>query len=170
MSKKNTCILLYTRLQNLEQGINTLQTHNFDMKSVSILGKGQTHKILAAKSCMTDEQASFQGRSIRSKNGLWSKLNDADFFLLHDFGEVVAAGPIVHLLTKGHEDTEVICGLSVPGQALFSIGIPIDSIRQYEKSVHTGKFLLIIHGSHDDVERACQLLHSKTQQVTVHMA
>lgn len=155
MSKKNTCILLYSRLQNIEQDINKLQTHNFDMKSVSILGNGQ---------------ASFQRKPVRSNNGLWSKLNHAGFFLLHDFGEVVAAGPIVHLLTKEHEDTEAICGLSVPGQALFSIGIPIDSIRQYEKSVHTGKFLLIIHGSHDDVERACQLLHSKTQQVTVHMA
>ncbi len=155
MSKKNTCILLYSRLQNLEQGINKLQTHNFDMESVSVLGNGQT---------------SFQGKPVRSSNDLWSKLNAADFFLLHDFGEVLAAGPLVHLLTKENEETEVICGLSVLGQALFSIGIPVDSIRQYEKSVHTGKFLLIIHGSHDDVERACQLLHSKTQQVTVHMA
>jgi len=163
MSKKNTCVLLYSSQQSLEQDIDKLQTHNFNMKSVSIVGRGQMRKNHTTKSCVTNEKTHFQ-------NNQRARLNAAGGFLFHEFGAIVAAGSIVHLLAKDHEDTGIVSGLRVLTLALFSFGIPMNSIRQYEKSVNAGKCLLIIHGSLDDVERACQLLHSETQQVTVHMA
>jgi hypothetical protein len=146
MSNKNTCILLYSNQQGLEQDIRKLLTHDFDMSAVSIVGTRQSHRNHIAGP------------------------DASDHFSFHEFGTLIAAGAIVHLLIKEHEDTAVISGLSVLAQALLGIGIPMDSIRQYEKSVNSGDFLLIVHGSHNDVERACLLLHSESQQVTVHMA
>ncbi len=170
MSKNNTCVLLYSSQQNLKHDVNALQTQSFDMKTVSIVGKVQQHKIHATGLYVTGGQMRYQGNQDRFWNSLWTRLNGAGFFLLPDLGALVAAGPIAYLLTKKYADIDVGGGLSVLGQAFFSIGIPIDSIRQYEKSVNSEKLLLIIHGQHSDIELACQLLHSKTQQVTVHMA
>lgn len=170
MFKKNTCVLLYSNHKNLERDINVLQTQSFDMNAVSIIGKVQQHKTLVTGLYTMGGQIRYQGNQARFWNDLRAILNGAGFFSVPDFGALIAAGPIVHLLTKEYGDMEVGNGLSVFGLALFSMGIPINSIRHYEKSVNSEKFLLIIHGLHNDIELACQLLHSKTQQVTVHMA
>jgi len=170
MSKKSTCVLLYSNHKNLEQDVNALQTRSFDMKAVSIVGKVQQHEIHATGLYITGGQIRYQGNQDSFWNALWIRLSGAGFFLLPDLGVLLAAGPIAHLLTNEYAGIDVGSGLSVLGQAFSSIGIPVDSIRQYEESVNSEKLMLIIHGLHSDVEFACQLLHSKTQQVTVHMA
>ncbi len=170
MSKKNTCVLLYSNHKNLELDINALQTQSFDMNAISIVGKVQQHKTLVTGLYTMGGQIRYLGDQARFWNNLWAILNGAGFFSVPGFGAIITAGPIVHLLTKKYGDIQVGNDLSVFGLALFSMGIPLNSIRHYEKSVNSKKFLLIIHGLHNDVELACQLLHSKTQQVTVHMA
>lgn len=170
MSKKSTCVLLYSNHKNLEQDVNALQTRSFDMRTVSIVGKVPQHKTHATGLYITDGQIRYQGSQGSFWNGLWIRLSGAGFFLLPALGALVAAGPIAHLLTKEYTGIDVGSGLSVLAQAFFGIGIPVNSICQYEESVNSGKLMLIIHGLHGDIEFACQLLHSKTQQVTVHMA
>ena len=46
----------------------------------------------------------------------------------------------------------MVGGLSALGAGLYSIGIPKDSIVQYETAVKSGKYVLVAHGS--DVETA----------------
>ena len=45
-------------------------------------------------------------------------------------------------------------GISALGAALVSIGIPKNSVLQYEESVKAGKFLLILHGTLQDAVHA----------------
>jgi uncharacterized membrane protein len=61
-------------------------------------------------------------------------------------------------------------GLGALGAGLYSIGIPKDSIVQYETAVKAGKFLLIAHGTADDVARAKASLQSRSsaESVTQH--
>jgi hypothetical protein len=46
----------------------------------------------------------------------------------------------------------VVGGLSALGAGLYSMGIPKDSILQYETAVKSGKYVLIAHGT--DIETA----------------
>jgi hypothetical protein len=61
-------------------------------------------------------------------------------------------------------------GLSALGAGLYSIGIPKHSIIQYESDVKSGKLLLVVHGTIEEVERAKDLLEESgvTKKVTVH--
>ena len=60
-------------------------------------------------------------------------------------------------------------GLSALGAALYSIGIPKDSILQYETQVKNGKLLLVAHGTPEEVERAKDLLdQTEANSTTVH--
>ena len=60
-------------------------------------------------------------------------------------------------------------GLSALGGALASIGIPNNSIVQYETQVKNGRILLIAHGTTEDVERAKELLdETDATSATVH--
>jgi len=51
-------------------------------------------------------------------------------------------------------------GLSALGAGLVSIGIPKDSILQYETAVKSGKYVLIAHGSEEEAIHAREILKS----------
>jgi hypothetical protein len=58
------------------------------------------------------------------------------------------------------EGAVIFGGLSAIGAALYSIGIPKDSVLKYEKSLKSNKFLVVAHGTIDEVERAREILSS----------
>src|SRR3546814_5527391 len=64
--------------------------------------------------------------------------------LVHLAGIGVAAG----------EGAILVGGLSALGAALFSIGIPKDSVIQYEQAVKADGFLVVAHGSSDEMARS----------------
>ena len=44
------------------------------------------------------------------------------------------------------------------GAALASIGIPKDSILRYEKAIKSDEFLVVVHGTADEVKRAREVI------------
>ena len=72
------------------------------------------------------------------------------FFLVPGVGPLLIAGPLVGWIVGALEGALVVGGLSALGAGLYSMGIPKDSILQYETAVKSGKYVLIAHGS--DVE------------------
>lgn len=56
------------------------------------------------------------------------------------------------------EGAVVVGGLSTLGAALYSIGIPKNSVLQYETDVKMSKFLVLAHGDDPEVEKARKLL------------
>ena len=51
-------------------------------------------------------------------------------------------------------------GLGAIGGALFSLGIPEDSVLQYEAALKADSFLLVAHGPTDEMARAKTVLDS----------
>ena len=49
-------------------------------------------------------------------------------------------------------------GLSALGAGLYSIGIPKNSVVKYETSIKAGKFVLVAHGTADEVAKARDML------------
>ena len=72
------------------------------------------------------------------------------FFFVPGVGPLLFAGPIVSYIVGALEGAVVVGGLSALGAGLYGMGIPKDSILQYETAVKSGKYVLIAHGS--DVE------------------
>jgi len=59
--------------------------------------------------------------------------------------------------------------VSALGAGLYSIGIPRNSILDYEDAVKASKFLVIAHGSADEVGKAKSILEtSGATKVAVH--
>lgn len=51
-------------------------------------------------------------------------------------------------------------GISAIGAALYSVGIPRNSVLEYETSIEAGKFLLVATGTEAEVDRAREILQS----------
>jgi hypothetical protein len=63
----------------------------------------------------------------------------------------------------------VVGGLSALGGALASLGIPKNSVIQYETALKADKFLLLAHGTPDDVARAKSIIDgTRPAEAAVH--
>jgi len=58
------------------------------------------------------------------------------------------------VIVAGLEGASVVRGVSAVGAGLVSLGIPNDSLPKYDVALKTGKFLLVVHGTPADVDKA----------------
>jgi hypothetical protein len=101
--------------------------------------------------------------------GLWGMLFGSAFFFVPGVGPLLVAGPLVTWIVGALEGAAVMGGLSALGAALVSIGIPKNSVLQYEAKVKAGKFLLILHATPEEVERAKDRLdNTQAAETTLH--
>jgi hypothetical protein len=69
------------------------------------------------------------------------------------------------------EGAVVVGGLSAIGAGLLSIGIPKNSILKYEAALKADKFLVIAHGTREEVQHARHIFATtKAADIGVHVA
>ena len=84
-------------------------------------------------------------------------------------GPVMVLGHLAAMVVAAVEGAILFGGLSALGAALFSIGIPKDSVIAYEQDVKTDGFLVVAHGSADEMARSKAILEaSNPSRVDVH--
>jgi hypothetical protein len=79
-------------------------------------------------------------------------------FVLPGLGVVGMAGPIAATPVGALEGPVVVGGLSALGAALTQIGVPKDQVIKYEAALKVDKFLLVVHGSTADQDKARAML------------
>jgi hypothetical protein len=89
---------------------------------------------------------------------LWGLLFGSALFIIPGIGPLVVLGPLVGWIVGALEGAVVMGGLSALGAALYGIGIPKDSIMKYETALKSDKFLVIAHGTADEVAKAKSIL------------
>ncbi|OCB01293.1 hypothetical protein BBC27_04865 [Acidithiobacillus ferrivorans] len=82
----------------------------------------------------------------------------AGFFLIPGVGPILAAGPLVAIIVGALEGGVVVGGLSALGAALVNIGVPQHGVIKYEAAVKADKYVVIAHGSPEEVKQAKSLI------------
>ena len=76
------------------------------------------------------------------------------FLAIPVVGHVVVLGYLASMAIWGIENAVAVGGLSALGAALYSIGIPKDSVIKYETAVKADGFLVMAHGTAAEMARA----------------
>jgi hypothetical protein len=170
MLNENSVIALFDQHTQAEEGVRELQEAGFDMKSLSIVGKGYHTDENVVGYYTTGDRMKYWGANGAFWGGIWGLLFGSAFFMIPGIGPLVAAGPIVAWIVAALEGAAVVGGLSAIGAGLYSIGIPEKSILKYETSLKAGKFMLLVHGTADQVTRAKAILASAgASETQLHM-
>jgi hypothetical protein len=74
--------------------------------------------------------------------------------------QILAAGPIVSTIVGALEGAAVIGGVDAIGAGLYSLGIPKDSVLQYQTALKANKFVVVAHGTPEEIARAKQIMLS----------
>lgn len=166
MSDTNTAVAVFQSHEKAEEALRELQKSGFDMQKLSIVAKDYHTEQHAIGYYNTGDRMQCWGKFGAFWGGLWGMLFSSAFFLLPGLGPILVAGPLVGSIIAGLEGAAVMGGLSALGGAFVSLGIPEDSVVQYETELKIGKFLLIVHGTRRELDHAKDLLHDV--QLTVH--
>jgi hypothetical protein len=152
-----------------EKAVKELKDGGFDVKKLSIVGSDYHSEENVVGYYNAGDRMMYWGKTGAFWGGLWGLLFGSAFLLIPGLGPIIVAGPVVTWIVGALEGAVVVGGVSALGAGLFSLGIPKDSILKYEASVKAGKFLLIAHGTADEVQHARDILqNSGAEQINVH--
>jgi len=169
MSEKNSTVAVYDSHTDLENAVGELRRQGVDNKMISIIGKEDAAAEQVVGYYYTGERAGYMGRLGAFWSGLWIFLIGSALFFVPGLGQVIAAGPVVSWIVAALEGAVIIGGLSSVGVALYSIGIPKEKALKYETFLKANKYLLVVHGTSEEVDRAHKILDgTNAAEVTLH--
>jgi len=164
MSNKNSVVGIYKTHTEAEAAVKELQKSGFDMKKLSVVGKDYHTEENVVGFYNAGDRMKYWGKLGAFWGGLWAILFGSAFFVIPGLGQLVVLGPLVMIIVSALEGAVVTGGLTALGAGLYSIGIPKDSIVKYETALKSDKFLVIAHGSADDVAKAKSILESTPKE------
>jgi hypothetical protein len=159
LSHDNSIVAIFKSHAEAEAAVKELQHSDFDMKKLSIIGRDFQTEENVVGYYNTGDRMRCWGAQGAFWGGIWGLLFGSAFFLIPGLGPMFVAGPLVGWIVGGLEGALVVGGLSALGACLLSVGIPKDSILQYEAALQTGKFVLIVHGTAGESTRAREIIN-----------
>jgi len=169
MSTQSSLVAVYESHNEAEKAVKELQKSGFDMKKLSIVGKDYHTEEHVVGYYSTGDRMKYWGKLGAFWGGLWGFLFGTAFFSVPGIGPIVVAGPLVSWIVGALEGAAVVGGVSALGAGLYSIGIPKQSILNYEIQIKAGKFLLIAHGTNEEVSQAKNIIdRAGTTQAALH--
>jgi uncharacterized membrane protein len=145
---------VYETHQAAESAVITLSKAGFNMKHLSIVGQEYYSEEQPVGFISSGTRMVSWGKFGAFWGTMWGLLFGSAFIFVPGLGPLVLAGYIVGAI----EGAFIGGGIGVLGAAFASLGIPDDKVVQYEANLNAGKFLLIVHGTSDEILVARDLL------------
>lgn len=166
MLRENAKVFVFKSLTEARWAVQTLQRAGFDLDHLSV----------AARQCSPCNDAiCFYERDGRP--GYWGK--DEDFWIwlfaaldgwayvvFPSLGAVLVVGPLASWIVAALRDHSIFGRLNALEASLYNMGIPRDSILRYESALQKDKYLVIVHGTADEVDRAQEVLRASAMSLS----
>jgi hypothetical protein len=166
MSDQSAVVAVYVNHAGAEEAVKVLQSEGIDMRTLSIIGKDTHTEEHVVGYYNTGDRMKYWGKQGAFWGGFWGLLFGAAFFAIPGLGPILVAGPVVAWIVGAVEGAVVVGGVSALGAGLYSMGIPKDSVLNYETDLKTDKYLLLVNGTAAEVERA-RVIIARTQPISV---
>ena len=158
MDKYDTAVAVFPNHEAAENAVKSLAAAGFEMNNLSVVGKGYHSEEKVVGFYSTGDRIKFWGSRGAFWGGFWGLFFGGLFMTVPVVGHVVVLGYLATIVAAGIENAIVVGGLSALGAALYSAGIPKNSVLKYETDLKADSFLVMAHGPTAEVERARKLL------------
>jgi len=158
MDKADTVVAVFADHNAAETAVKKLAAAGFEMKNLSVVGKGYHTDEKVIGFYNIGDRIKFWGSRGAFWGGLWGLFFGGLFMTIPVVGHVVVLGYLAATAISAIEGALMVGGLSALGATLYSIGIPKDSVIQYEAALKADSFLVTAHGTATEVARAKTIL------------
>ena len=167
MEKDESPVYIFNTHGEAEEAIKSLARSGFDVKKLSLVGKGYHSEEHPVGFYTVGDRIRSWGGTGAFWGGIWGLLLAPAVFFLPGLGLVAMAGPLVAALVGALEGAVVVGSVSALGAALTQVGIAKDQAIKYETAIKVDKYVLVVHGSAEDVAKAAAMLSSAKAWETV---
>jgi len=158
MENNDTVIAVFPDHIAAETAIKKLTAAGFEMKNLSVIGKGYHTDEKVVGFYNTGDRIKFWGTRGAFWGGFWGLFLGGLFMAVPGVGQVVVLGYLASIVVAAIENAVIVGGISALAAALYSIGVPKDSVIQYETALKTDSFLVTAHGPAAEIARAKTVL------------
>ncbi len=160
MEKTDATIAIFKDHEGAEAAVKALAAAGFDIKDLSVVGKGYHTDEKVVGFYNTGDRVRFWGTRGAFWGGLWGLFFGGLFLTIPVVGHVVILGYFATIMIAAVENAVLTGGLGAIGAALYSIGIPKNSVVDYETAVKADSFIVMVHGSAEEMARAKTVLQT----------
>ena len=166
---KNAVIAVYDNHEQAESVVKKLLDAKIPMKSISVIGRGHHSEEKIAGFYNLGDRITYWGKYGAFWGALWGLLAGGVYLTVPVTGAVVVLGDFAIMVITAIEGAIAGGTLSALSGAFLSIGIPDNTILQYEQIVKDDGFLVMVRGTTEEVEYASNILGtSNAKQIDVH--
>ncbi len=156
----DSIVAVFADHQAAEAAIKKLAEDGFAMKNLSVIGKGYHSEEKVVGFYNAGDRIKFWGTRGAFWGGLWGWFFGGLFVTTPILGPVVVLGYLASIIVAAIEGAVIVGGISAVGAALCSIGVPKDSVIDYESDVKADRFVVMAHGSPSEMDRAKDIMGS----------
>ena len=158
MENASSVIAVYANHRAAEVAVKELAAAGIEIKNLSVVGKGYHSEEKVVGFYNMGDRVKFWGSRGAFWGGFWGLFLGGLFMTIPVVGHVVVLGYLAAIVAAGLENAVIVGGLSALGAALYSLGIPKDSVLAYETALKADDFLVLARGSAQEVARAKSIL------------
>jgi hypothetical protein len=169
MQNPDIAVAVFEDHTQAETAVRKLAASGLAMKNLSVIGKGyhSEEKVIGFYSNV--DRVKFWGTRGAFWGGMWGLFFGGLFLTIPVVGHVVVLGYFAATLISAVESAVVVGGLSALGAGLYGLGVPKDSVINYESAIKADHFLVMAHGTEEEVAQAKSILEeSHALSVTIH--
>jgi hypothetical protein len=160
MQSPAAAVAVFEQHADAEDAVRTLERAGIALEKMSIVARGYEAREHVVGYYNTGDRVKFWGGNGALWGGIWGLLLGSAFLTIPGVGPVIVAGPFVAAIASALESAVIIGGLSAVGAALYSIGIPKDSVLRYETALRADKYLVLVNGTAEEVAKASDVLRT----------
>jgi len=167
--ERNATVAVFDRHDAADTAVRALGDGGVDPTKLAVIGRGVHSEDRVVGFYNTGTQIKHWGTYGALWGGLWGWLVFG-LFWIPGIGHVTAAGWIVANLASAAGGAAVGGGVGAIAAALRGVGVPDDAIPRYESALRADRYLIVVHGTADDVEAARAILNTTdATQVDLHV-
>ncbi|CAL4869396.1 hypothetical protein MMA231_03688 (plasmid) [Asticcacaulis sp. MM231] len=151
MNTSDVTIAVFDDHEAANAAIKALGDAGFDMKSLSVVGRGYHTDEQVVGFYNIGDRVTFWGSRGAFWGGLWGLFIGGLFVTAPVVGPLIILGSVAGMIVTALESAVVVGGISALSAALFSLGTPKDSVIRYEEAIKADKFLVMAHGPADEM-------------------
>jgi hypothetical protein len=158
MASIDSVVAVFSDHETAEAAVKKLAAAGFEIKNLSVVGKGYHTDEKVVGFYNFGDRVKFWGTRGAFWGGFWGLFFGGLFVTVPLVGHVVVLGYLATILIAAIENAVVVGGLSALGAAIYGMGVPKDSVIAYEAAVKADDFLVMAHGTADEMARAKAIL------------
>ena len=170
MKELNATVGVFDTHDTAAKAVKELNKGGFPMKKVSIIGK-ELEKVEDMQGYYTWKDPAKTGAGIGAFWGsIFGILVGVGFVVMPGIGGGFIAGSLAAIVLGGLEGAAVgSVGGGLFG-ALLGLGIGKDKVLKYQQNLEAGKYLVVAHGTSEEVNKAKEILEgTNADKVEVHV-